>query len=60
MKKMILAGFFIIGVGLGYAYAENKATTGLAYQNKIETDAYSIFDNMCVMKITSKYESRNN
>lgn len=38
MKKLILAGIFILGVGLGYAYAENKATMKLEHQNKILID----------------------
>jgi len=42
MKKLILVGIFILGVGLGYAYAENKAVAELEYQNKIATSADNV------------------
>ena len=52
MKKLILAGIFILGVGLGYAYAENKATTKLEHQNKIEIQLVAL-SSICTSQSTS-------
>ena len=52
MRKLILVGIFILGVGLVYAYAENKAVTEIEHQYKtvIGTDG-----DMSTLKSVDRY-----
>ena len=54
MKKLILAGILTLGLGLGFAYAENKAATELEHQNKLATGDDSVAGDMNKMKAAGK------
>ena len=54
MKKLILAGILTLGLGLGFAYAENKAAIELEHQNKTANDAESVGGDMSAMKAAGK------
>jgi len=54
MKKLILAGILTLGLGLGFAYAENKAAVELEHQNKTANDGESVGGDMSAMKAAGK------
>jgi hypothetical protein len=54
MKKLILAGIVTLGLGLGFAYAENKAAIELEHQNKLQTGDDSFAGDMSAMKAAGK------
>lgn len=54
MKKLILASVLALGLGVGFAYAENKAATELEHQNKTANDAESVGGDMSAMKAAGK------
>lgn len=54
MKKLILASILVLGLGVGFAYAENKAATELEHQNKTANDAESVGGDMSKMKAAGK------
>ena len=54
MKKLILAGILTLGLGLGFAYAENKAAIELEHQNKLQTGDDSFAGDMSAMKAAGK------
>lgn len=54
MKKLILAGILTMGLGLGFAYAENKAATELEHQSKLKTGDDSFAGDMSAMKAAGK------
>lgn len=54
MKKLILAGILTLGLGLGFAYAENKAATELEHQSKLKTGDDSFAGDMSKMKAAGK------
>ena len=50
MKKLILASILTLGLGLGFAYAENKAALELEHQQKLQTGDDSVGGDMGNMK----------
>ena len=54
MKKLILASILTFGLGLGFAYAENKAATELEHQSKLQTGDDSFAGDMSAMKAAGK------
>lgn len=57
MKKLILTSVIALGLGLGFAYAENKAATELEHANKTANDAESVGGDMSKMKAAGKCNS---
>ena len=54
MKKLILAGILTLGLGLGFAYAENKAAQELEHQIGTANDGESVGSDMSAMKAAGK------
>ena len=55
MKKLILAGILTLGLGLGYAYAENKAAQELEHQiGSANAGAENVGGDMSAMKAAGK------
>jgi hypothetical protein len=55
MKKLILASVLALGLGVGFAYAENKAATELEHQNKTANEgAENVGGDMSAMKAAGK------
>ncbi|WP_373033686.1 hypothetical protein [Sulfurovum sp.] len=54
MKKLILASILTFGLGLGFAYAENKAAVELEHANKLATGDDSVAGDMSAMKAAGK------
>ena len=54
MKKLILTSVIALGLGLGFAYAENKAAVELEHANKTANDAESVGGDMSKMKAAGK------
>ena len=54
MKKLILASVLALGLGVGFAYAENKAATELEHANKLATGDDSVAGDMSAMKAAGK------
>ena len=54
MKKLILAGILTLGLGLGYAYAENKSAQELEHQIGTANDEESVGKDMSAMKAAGK------
>ena len=54
MKKLILASILTLGLGLGFAYAENKAALELEHQQKLQTGDDSFAGDMSAMKAAGK------
>ena len=54
MKKLILTSVIALGLGLGFAYAENKAAIELEHANKTATGIDSVDADMSKMKAAGK------
>ncbi len=54
MKKLILVSILTFGLGLGFAYAENKAAVELEHANKLATGDDSVAGDMSAMKAAGK------
>ena len=54
MKKVIFATVVALGLGLGFAYADNSAATALEHANKTATGADSFSGDMSKMKAAGK------
>jgi len=53
MKKLILASLLALGLGAGYAYA-NEAATALEHANKTAASAEGVAGDMSAMKAAGK------
>ncbi|MCF6244030.1 MAG: hypothetical protein L3J43_03220 [Sulfurovum sp.] len=54
MKKLVLASLLALGLGAGYAMAENKAAVELEHANKLATGSDSVSGDMSKMKAAGK------
>ena len=54
MKNVVLATVVALGLGLGFAHAENKAAVELEHQNKLATGDDSVEGDMAAMKAAGK------
>ena len=54
MKNVVLATVVALGLGLGFAYAENKAALELEHQIGITNDEESVGEDMSAMKAAGK------
>ncbi len=54
MKKVVLAAVVALGLGMGFAYAENSAAVELEHANKTATGSDSFAGDMSKMKAAGK------
>ena len=54
MKKLVLASLLALGLGAGYAYAENKAAVELEHANKTASSVEGVAGDMSAMKAAGK------
>lgn len=54
MKKLILASMLTLGLGAGFAYAENKAAIELEHANKTASSMDGVSGDMSKMKAAGK------
>jgi len=54
MKKLILASMLTLGLGAGFAYAENKAAIELEHANKTASSNDGVAGDMSKMKAAGK------
>jgi len=54
MKKLILASVLVLGLGAGFAYAENKAAVELEHANKTAAGVDGVAGDMSKMKAAGK------